>query len=449
VDSGFLSRALRSAELYSTTQGGVLKELDFATVGVTAAAYQDFVAPQRRTVQRPGSLWAAGDGDVLGFGFQVDSSFSELLRRSGADGSRMDVTGLLTRALTPGTPLTSTAWGRGRFTGYRMDERTDRDNEGTVIGELDRYESYGVVEGGLDIRSSFFREYDLRRTRIARFLSRKSNLDESNLDDAKPSSAYSPDWLLHTLEPFTSLRATHAGDTDDLPLYDELDRIDSRTTLTYGISQRFLFGESETVEREERARFSVAQTYNFNEDVIDDHFSDVDVSLAIRPTRGVSISGLTSYNVGSSELTGAVGEVSLAGVIAPGLATRRSSLDIVYRFVRGGESEIDADLDDLETLEGRVFFAVTDQLSVGVSGRFDFPSDKFVESGGGFRIESACRCWAIDLGLSNRVNPDETQLRLAVELRGLGGLGSSALDYQTPGLAGLDHGETVYGRYGW
>ena len=55
----------------------------------------------------------------------------------------------------------------------------------------------------------------------------------------------------------------------------------------------------------------------------------------------------------------------------------------------------------------------------------------------------------IDLGLTNRVNPDETQLRLAIELRGLGGLGSSALDYQTPGLAGLEHGETVYGRYGW
>ena len=117
--------------------------------------------------------------------------------------------------------------------------------------------------------------------------------------------------------------------------------------------------------------------------------------------------------------------------------------------MRGGESEIDADLDDLETLEGRVFVAVTDQLSVGLNGRYDFPSDKFVESGGGFRIESKCRCWAIDLGLTNRVNPDETQLRLAIELRGLGGLGSSALDYQTPGLAGLDHGETVYGRYGW
>jgi lipopolysaccharide assembly outer membrane protein LptD (OstA) len=444
VDAGFVDRSLRSAELYSTTQGGVLRELDFATFGVATATYKEFVAAQSRTVHKPGELWGAGDGGILGFGYQLDGAFTEFLRRDGSDGSRMNVSGLLTRALTPGTPVTSTAWGRGRFIGYRMDERTDRDKNGKVVEELDRYENYGVVEGGLDVRSSFFREYDLRRTGIARFLASRSNLED---DDE--SAGYSPEWLLHTLEPFSSLRATSAGDTGDLPLYDELDRIESRTTLTYGVSQRFLFGESETVEREERARVSVAQTYNFNEDVIDDHLSDVDFSAAIRPTRGVSVSGLTSYNVGSSELTGAVAELSLAGVLVPAVSTRRSSLDIVYRFVRGGESEIDADLDDLETLEGRVFLAVTDELSVGLNGRFDFPSDKFVESGGGFRIESSCRCWAIDLGLTNRVNPDETQLRLAIELRGLGGLGSSALDYQTPGLAGLDHGETVYGRYGW
>ena len=422
-----------------------MKTLDFSSFGIEAAGFQDFVDAQRRTVQRPGSLWSSSDGEFLGLGFRVDGELTQFLRRSGADGTRMDMTGTLTRALTPGTPVSSTAWARGRVSGYRMDERTQRDQDGNAVRELDRYEAYGVLEGGLDVRSSFFREYDLRETTLARFLSRKT----TSASDDEPSPSKAPDTLLHTLEPFSAVRYTHAGDDDDLPLYDENDRVDTRLTLTYGVSQRYLFGASDDVEREERARFSVAQTYNVNDDVIDDHFSDLDLSLAIRPTRGVSVSGLTSYNIGASELTGAVAELSTAGIVVPGLSARGSSFDIVYRFVRGGESEIDADLDDLETLEGRVFVAVTDQLSFGLNGRFDFPSDKFVESGGGLRLESACRCWSIDLGVSNRVNPDETQLRLAFELKGLGGLGSSALDYQTPGLAGLEHGETVYGRYGW
>jgi len=166
----------------------------------------------------------------------------------------------------------------------------------------------------------------------------------------------------------------------------------------------------------------------------------------------VSLSGLTSYNVGVSELTGAVAELSVGELSIPYAMPGGVNLDVVYRFARNATQPIggtDDDDENLETLEGRALFAITNRVAFGLNGRYDFPGSKFVESGGGIRVSSECDCWAIDLGVVNRVNPDETEVRLAFQLRGLGGLGSSALEYQTPGLAGVAHGRTIYGRYGW
>ena len=376
----------------------------------------------------------------MGLGYVADGGLTQFFRRRGADGLRFDGSVTLSRELTPRSPLVSNAWVRGRFNGYQLDDRSVVDENGVETDNLDEYAARGVAESGLDLNTVFAREFALPKSRFTSAFVGGPPVKEGVVE--APS-------MLHMLEPFTTLRFTSSGDEDDVPLYDELDRIDDRTTFTYGVAQRFLFRSSADVQRDERARFSIAQTYNLEEKVIDDHLSDVDLSMAVKPIGGVSLSGLTSYNVGASELTGAVAEFSVGEVSIPYALPEGMSVDVVYRFVRGGEDEVDADLDDLETLEGRALFALTDRLAFGLNGRYDFPGSKFVESGGGIRLSSECDCWAIDLGVVNRVNPDETEVRLALELKGLGGLGSSALDYQTPGLAGVEHGHTIYGRYGW
>jgi lipopolysaccharide assembly outer membrane protein LptD (OstA) len=109
----------------------------------------------------------------------------------------------------------------------------------------------------------------------------------------------------------------------------------------------------------------------------------------------------------------------------------------------------DPDLDDLESIEGRIILGLTDRVSVGFNGRYDVVTNSAVEQGGGIRLESACDCWAIELGVSSRVNPDETQMRLRIELAGLGNAGTSPLQFRSPGLAGLEKGETGYWRSGW
>ena len=183
------------------------------------------------------------------------------------------------------------------------------------------------------------------------------------------------------------------------------------------------------------------------ERVIEDHFSDVDATLGIRPKRDVSFSGLASYNLGIGSLRGAAATLSLERFALPFVATRRSQLDAAYRYVRRGAVETAED--GLQTLEARTILALTDRFAIGLNGRYDFVSDELVESGGGLRIQSSCQCWTVDLGVVNSVNPDETQFRVQVELGGLGSIGSSALRYRTIGLYGVDDPATRAKRYGW
>jgi hypothetical protein len=127
--------------------------------------------------------------------------------------------------------------------------------------------------------------------------------------------------------------------------------------------------------------------------------------------------------------------------------TKRSRFDAVYRFVR--KEAVVTEEEGIETLEGRTVLALTDTVSIGFSGRYDFIGGTAVEKGGGILLQSSCRCWSLDVGVLDSVNPDELQFRIRIELAGLAGLGSSALSYETPGLAVLDRGLAGAYRNGW
>lgn len=439
----YVEESLRRSLRYTVNRAGVLARSGNSSLGGRSLAYQDFVSDEDQTLHRPGEAWVAMDGDIGGVGFVLGGEITRFLRRHGADGTRIDAAATFSRDLTPRGPLLSNAWVTGRVDGYELSNRSVLDADGEEVERLDDSAVRGVGETGLDLRTVFKREFGLPRTRLAEAIAGVERRSE-------PEAGLGRISMLHLVEPFAGTRLTWSGDEDDVPLYDERDRYDDRTTFTYGVAQRFFFREESQAQREERARLSVGQTYNVENKVIDDHLSDIDISMAVKPIGGISVSSLTSYNPGASQLTGAVAEFSVGDVSIPYLVPEGASLDVVYRFVRREDDPTDTDPDDdLETLEARALFDLTPRLAFGMNGRYDFPGREWVESGGGFRVTSACNCWAIDLGIVNRVNPNETEFRLAVELAGLGGLGSSALEYQTPGLAGVAHGRTIYGRYGW
>lgn len=449
IDTGYFRSALRRTLRYTDSRLGLLTHQGPVSYGMRLSFYQDLEIGRadRLTLQRPSEAWLSADGSRFGIGYAVDGTLTTFARREGVDGQRFDVSTTLERSLSHRGPLHASAWLKGRFTGYRIVDPHFRDRDGVLLKELDEFAARALGEGGVDARMAFLRDFQVSRGRLMRAFERVAG--RFGADDIEPAAVDDETLTIrHILEPFTAFRYTSSSGQDDLPLYDDTDRVEGRSTATYGLATRLLLEGGDEGAGEELARLLLSQTYNVDERVLDDHFSDIDIALSVRPTRRVSFSGLTSYNIDATEVRGAVGWFSFDQFSLPYVKSSGSSMDFVYRFVRQEDLSTIGD-DDLETAEARGLFALTDRLSIGLNGRFDFPSSSFVESGGGFRVQSACKCWSIDLGVTNRKNPDETQFRLSVTLAGLGEVGSSALDYQTPGLAGFKRDPAGSSRYGW
>jgi lipopolysaccharide assembly outer membrane protein LptD (OstA) len=66
---------------------------------------------------------------------------------------------------------------------------------------------------------------------------------------------------------------------------------------------------------------------------------------------------------------------------------------------------------------------LADSLSGFVQSRYDAVASEFLEHRWGFRFLSQCRCWIFDVYVTDRVNPDETEVRAQITLVGLGSIG--------------------------
>jgi hypothetical protein len=72
--------------------------------------------------------------------------------------------------------------------------------------------------------------------------------------------------------------------------------------------------------------------------------------------------------------------------------------------------------------------------------RFDALSGRFLENRIGLRLISNQECWIVDLGASNSINPNETQVRLLVSLVGLAQFGKEPFRRSFGAIAPPTHG---------
>ncbi len=387
---------------YTRSDVGIIKRTGFSSLGAEAAGFQDFVRvddtgtliPNGRdfTVHQPGKLWAAHDGQWMGAHYSVEGALTSFARSRSTAGQRLDILTGMERSLTPGLPVDTGVWAKARLTGYRMDDQNVVDPPtGTVVERLDEFLGRGLVDVGVDARTSLSRDYELSGDTWA--------------------------GLRNTIEPYTEFRHTSNSKVGELPLYDGVDAIEGRSVATYGVESRFLGRRRDGGDSRELARLAVEQSYNLTESVRDDHFSDIDIASFLRPRDRLSLNGLVSYNAGDEKITGAIASMSLQGKDPSSAAGLGTGVGVSYYFVADGGPE---------SMEARASFGLSDRIGASARIRYDFVSERFLEEVATVRIESACDCWAIDFGLINKVNPSEVQVRVMVELVGLGGLGSSS-----------------------
>lgn len=77
---------------------------------------------------------------------------------------------------------------------------------------------------------------------------------------------------------------------------------------------------------------------------------------------------------------------------------------------------------NLSQVEGNLEVVLNEQLRLGFYGRFDEVTSKFIESRTALRFQNSCKCWGVDIGVSETVNPNNQQVFVTFNFNGLGGL---------------------------
>ncbi len=415
-----IARELRRSRRYTTSRIGFVAENGFTSGGVEIVGYQNLVDSRDYTVQKPLGAWVRSDGAMGPFVLSVDSSLASFMRQEGADGERLDVATTAGLPLVMSERLVSKVWVRGRASAYAMNQRDLVAQDGSSE-HFDQLPTRGIFEGGFDTRTKLARDYALG----------------------------SEQWsgVYHSLEPFVAFHYLGQSLSGVLPLYDGIDAIDGRDVASYGVDSRFLLRRRDGREGNrgpfELGRISLSQSYNVSRPVVDDHLSDIDVSAFVQPVEGLALRTLTSWNVGASEVRGANASISWDAGSLRFLPGPSNQVAAAFRYVRNDTVDI------LESTEVLARLGLTPRISLGLKGRYDFISSTFVEKGAGLTFSSACQCWSVGFGVVERVNPKEFQVRINVELSGLGGFGSGAIARTSPALDDVGYQDLGFWRAGW
>jgi len=274
--------------------------------------------------------------------------------------------------------------------------------------------------------------------------------------------------IKHTLEPSLRYRFVPQVGQLDNPQFDSYDRLPKRNVATYALMQRFygrfegrdqnVYGIEETTPeaadlgvlstrtpidqafdlgmpsssdgfyrnaagvRPELFNFAVAQTYDIDtakdKDEIElqtgeslDPFSDVSFRSNLIPNEYFRLNAGASIGADTRDFSG-------YDIGSQFLDKRGDQLRLRLSFTDGSSGPV-------RQAEHSLELRVTDRLKLGFYGRYDDVKKDFLEKKVGFRLNSSCRCWILDVDVWDRVNPDQSMLQFTLTLNGVTQLGSN------------------------
>jgi hypothetical protein len=298
--------------------------------------------------------------------------------------------------------------------------------------------------------------------------------------------------LKNTIEPFASYTYVPRIYQGDLPLFDQYDRLNSRSLFTYGVTTRLFaklapqpsepepeiapetatgppavgtsaeqsspseaFGPggassySHGQEVRELARVTLMQAYDLSHDLgpFGNHLSDFQANLTVFPTTIASLGSQVDYNPRNHA------GVTFANVyftfqppwsrvsnIYMGKALQGSFLQASYNYVNPTVAVLPTTTANASQFaQVRAYSDIFDVLGVYIAPSYNFSTNQLQNAQYGARLKSPCDCWAADFGLIDSFNPNEVQVQFQLTLGGLGSIGQSPFGrnpFQTNGLAG-------------
>jgi lipopolysaccharide assembly outer membrane protein LptD (OstA) len=301
--------------------------------------------------------------------------------------------------------------------------------------------------------------------------------------------------LKNTIDPFVSYAYVPRIYQGDQPLFDQYDRYNARSLITYGFTTRLFakmtpqpqpeaeqsqeasgpgsgigpFGQeaqsndspmpagassySKGSSVNELAQLTVMQAYDFSHDLSSDggKISDLEGLITLYPTAIASLGSQVDYNPrGHAGITFAnvffnfQPPWSQVSNMYMGRALEGSFLQTSYNYVNRENAVIPGTLRNAsEFVSVRAYSDVFDRLGVYFAPSYDVAAGRLLSSEYGVRLKSPCNCWAADFGLISSYNPNEVQFQFQLTLGGLGSFGQTPFGrnpFQQMGLAGSPTG---------
>jgi LPS-assembly protein len=401
--------------------------------------YQDFIQPDDTTLQRTPQIAYWGRRFLAGFPleFRWRADGVNYMRRKGGDGVRLD---LRPEVLLP-FRLASHLYG-----GFSVAPRE------TV------YHLYSPVNSS---DRNFSRELVEIRGNVGTSLSRVFNFNALGLSRVK-----------HVIEPELSYLFVPGVNQKQIPLMDNVDRINRRNVLTFALTNRLwdkassgLAPESDaSVEQlntgllgdiRRMASLRLALSYDIDKERKGgDSLTDLDFNVRLTPLGYIDIALDGGVNPGPWQLT----QTRLTFSISDPRPVLRRSLDLdfnrpnsvglSYHYLRRGPNSFLADnanadidspvdcvvdpgdprctrKDTVGNIGASMLYHLTNNLLVNVNSTYDARDSRFL----GFRVFSKflsfCECWTATFGVKQDVNPAKTSFSFDFTLLGLGNTRSS------------------------
>ena len=222
----------------------------------------------------------------------------------------------------------------------------------------------------------------------------------------------------HQIEPEISYTYIPRVNQNDLPVFDELDRIDYTNAITYGLTNTVSGrirqdGGGYTIR--ELLRFQVSQSYSFGEPFWREvesgrgrYFSDIEAELWLNPSKYINMQGDLQYNTYKRHLDG-------FNVYAALSDRRGDAFGVEYRFSR----------DEVETINLDFKVRLQEWLDLFSTYHYNIFEERRIQSVYG--LDFRAKCWGIRLSVEDKKGDarveDEIDFRIQVTLTGLGSVG--------------------------
>jgi hypothetical protein len=176
--------------------------------------------------------------------------------------------------------------------------------------------------------------------------------------------------------------------------------------------------------------FVLKQSYDYvedhkNDDSLRNSFSDLGFEFSLSPSPFFSFDMDGNYNTQRDDFSS-----WSSGLLFRD--DRNDKLRLRYTFINplAIQDGVVFEPDNISNLEASAELAITDRVSFGYFSRYDETAEDFIEQAGAVRYYSSCNCWHVDVGVSERTNPDRQQLNMRFTFTGLGALTQDLLRRQ-------------------